>query len=152
MPDLMEIARRFLKKPGTPTTTPSDAAEGGALSSLNSFLSSDGPGGNAPSDGADGAPLNSYHSFNSSQHPTGWGCLLGEVQRLLIEADEHFATTGLPGNHPEVVQAAEMVTSALLSDDIDCVRFALSEFNTLVRSLASPQNPSIFCLHQKPGA
>lgn len=122
-PDLLAIARRHLSRAGTPhegndrnEQSPPTAVPPAGLSSYPSFLSSPAPG-----------------------RPNTWGCHLAEVVRLLADADRAVETFGVSGTHPEVASAAEMVTSAVLTGDVETVRFAATEFVIVVKAATRNQ-------------
>jgi hypothetical protein len=56
--------------------------------------------------------------------------------RLMSEADALVERLHVDGQHPAIMAAAAMVTSAHATHDLETVRFAVVEFITLVRQLA----------------
>jgi hypothetical protein len=83
--------------------------------------------------------LSSYPSLGSYSppgEPPGWGHHLAEVRRLLAEAAELVSLSGVSGTHPAIAAAA--VASAVLTGDIETVRFATCEFRVVVRETARP--------------
>jgi len=60
-----------------------------------------------------------------------------EANRLMIEADALVEHWGVEGQCPEIVNAAAMVVSANATKDMETLRFACSEFELVVRNVAS---------------
>ncbi|WP_171472668.1 hypothetical protein [Frigoriglobus tundricola] len=55
--------------------------------------------------------------------------------RHLFEADEYLERSGVSGLHPVIRAAADMVMSAVLTCDIETLRFAVTEFRAAVVSV-----------------
>lgn len=119
-PDLLSIARRHLSKTGTPH----ERNERNEQSPLTDVT----PDG-----------LSSYSSFFSSPeaNSNGWGCHRSETNRLLSEADDLVEALGVPGTHPEIAPAVNVVASAYSTRDIEILRFAVFEFTLVVKVVAS---------------
>lgn len=59
------------------------------------------------------------------------------ASRLVFDADALVANLGVDGRHPAVAGAAAAVVSAHATHDLETLRFAVSEFVTVVRGLAA---------------
>jgi hypothetical protein len=57
--------------------------------------------------------------------------------KLMHDADEVAGELNISGGHPDVMDAAAMVTSAYATRDLETLRFAIAEFLVLVRQLAA---------------
>ena len=124
--DLMAIARRHLPR----TVAPNERNERNEESPPTAVTSAD---------------LSSYTSFLSSPPPftsPGWGRHLAEVRRLLVSADNLVASLSVDGAHPGISAAAAMVASAVLTGDIETVRFAVSQSLVVVKQTAAAQHHS----------
>jgi hypothetical protein len=55
----------------------------------------------------------------------------------LSEADGLVEALGVPGTHPGIAAAADVVTSAVLTGDVETVRFAVAEFAVMVKTVSA---------------
>jgi hypothetical protein len=60
--------------------------------------------------------------------------------RLMNEADALAERLSVSGRHPEMADAAAMVTSAFATPDLETVRFAVGQFTALVRKHATKRD------------
>jgi len=61
---------------------------------------------------------------------------LATAIRLMHDADTMVEQLGVSGRHPAVADLAAMVVSAFATRDMETVRFAVTEFTTLIGRLA----------------
>jgi hypothetical protein len=125
--DLLAIVRRHL---------PQNAREG-----------NEDKGGKPPSAADTISPFSSFSSAADPREPpkpTGWGCHREEVNRLLADADEYVERSGVSGREPIVQAAADMVVSAVLTYDIETLRFAVTEFRASVAAVIAARKQKCY--------
>lgn len=115
MPDILEIARRHLKR------LRNESDERNEISPPEPDL------------------ITSNSSISSPAQT--WGCQLEAVHKLLAEGDALVGELGVPGIHPLVVRAAEEVASAIAFCDFPTLRHAVGEFKYAVRCAAHGNTP-----------
>ena len=66
----------------------------------------------------------------------------GVAIRLMHDADTLVEEMGVSGRHPAIADAAATVTSAFATRDMETLRFAMSEFVSVVRRVAHEGVPT----------
>lgn len=119
MPDLLEVARRHMRRRHY------ERDEINELSPPAADLNS----------------CNSSNSYRTAAEPQTWGCHLEAVQTLLDEGDSLLAELGVPGTHPMIVRAASEVESAIHFGDFATLQHAVGEFRYATRVAAAGRVP-----------